>query len=237
MELGDLSPGDLIFLTGTYHDPNRKKQPHNLVHVEIFLGGRTGQCTIASRLVAGTVQEYDTFKYESKSNGNVVYHYRSIDPWIQGICASSCTQHPWSQKKKFRPSGSRTEGVCHEMSPAEAETALYKVLRMCGIQVDTTKPVDRSSKRAHASHTQQHHSSVPVEKKTRGFKRLMKNDSSVLHHREEKSNNGMDDPNGSGSGGHEIAAEGVSGGPSWQEDKGMMNKQQEEEEQQAADLE
>mmetsp|Transcript_15247 Transcript_15247/g.25137 ORF Transcript_15247/g.25137 Transcript_15247/m.25137 type:complete len:237 (+) Transcript_15247:462-1172(+) len=236
MELGDLSPGDLIFLTGTYHDPNRKKQPHNLVHVEIFLGGRTGQCTIASRLVAGTVQEYDTFKYESKSYGNVVYHYRSIDPWIQGICESSCTQHPWSRKKKFRPSGSRTEGVCHEMSPAEAETALYKVLRMCGIQVDTTKPVDRSSKRAHTSHTQ-HHSSVPVEKKTRGFKRLMKNDSSVLHHREEKSNNGMDDPNDSGSGGHEIAAEGVSGGPSWQEDKGMMNKQQEEEEQQAADLE
>jgi len=38
----ELRPGDLIFYEGKYVSERSKKQKHNSVHVEIFLGGETG---------------------------------------------------------------------------------------------------------------------------------------------------------------------------------------------------
>ena len=39
----ELKPGDLIFYEGTYISQRSKTQKHNNVHVEIFLGGETGE--------------------------------------------------------------------------------------------------------------------------------------------------------------------------------------------------
>jgi hypothetical protein len=38
----DLLPGDLIFVQGRYHDSKKKRPLHDIVHVEIFVGGRSG---------------------------------------------------------------------------------------------------------------------------------------------------------------------------------------------------
>lgn len=42
----ELRPGDLIFYEGKYVSERSKKQKHNSVHVEIFLGGETGKSLI-----------------------------------------------------------------------------------------------------------------------------------------------------------------------------------------------
>lgn len=44
-----MEAGDLIFTMGTYYDASRKKQRHGMTHVEIFIGGDTGEATIGSR--------------------------------------------------------------------------------------------------------------------------------------------------------------------------------------------
>jgi hypothetical protein len=41
-----LQPGDLIFYEGIYYSSRSKPQKHNIVHVEIFLGGETGKLII-----------------------------------------------------------------------------------------------------------------------------------------------------------------------------------------------
>lgn len=42
----DLVPGDLIFIQGRYRDAKKKRPPHDIVHVEIFVGGRSGARTL-----------------------------------------------------------------------------------------------------------------------------------------------------------------------------------------------
>ena len=39
----DMKPGDLIFYSATYYDTKKKRQIHDMVHVEIFIGGETGE--------------------------------------------------------------------------------------------------------------------------------------------------------------------------------------------------
>eukprot|EP00360_Condylostoma_magnum_P000164 CAMPEP_0168313310 /NCGR_PEP_ID=MMETSP0210-20121227/1143_1 /TAXON_ID=40633 /ORGANISM="Condylostoma magnum, Strain COL2" /LENGTH=48 /DNA_ID= /DNA_START= /DNA_END= /DNA_ORIENTATION= len=34
----EMKPGDLIFYSATYYNPDRKIHAHNMTHVEIFLG-------------------------------------------------------------------------------------------------------------------------------------------------------------------------------------------------------
>jgi hypothetical protein len=55
-----------------------------MVHVEIFLGGETGEQTVAARERYGVVEIYDTYKFESENYYDIKYHFRSIDPWLQG---------------------------------------------------------------------------------------------------------------------------------------------------------
>jgi hypothetical protein len=45
----ELEHGDLIFYSATYHNPRMKRPPHDMVHVEIFIGGETGEATIGMR--------------------------------------------------------------------------------------------------------------------------------------------------------------------------------------------
>ena len=52
-------------------DPDRsdkcRKQKHDMVHVEIFVGGETGKAVIGSREKQKWIKEYDTYEFESKS--------------------------------------------------------------------------------------------------------------------------------------------------------------------------
>src|SRR5438045_3649756 len=73
-----------------------KRQKHDCVHVEIFLGGETGEATIGSRFFKGKVSEFSTYKFTSTSWDCVSVHFRSLDTWLNGECKSHCPQHPWT---------------------------------------------------------------------------------------------------------------------------------------------
>jgi len=91
-----MKPGDLIFYTGTYYpEKNHKPQKHDMVHVEIFIGGPTGEQTIGARWSKGVVQVFDSYKFVSKAYYDIKYHFRSIDTWLEGQCISHCPDHAW----------------------------------------------------------------------------------------------------------------------------------------------
>ncbi len=91
----ELKPGDLIFYEGTYNSPRSKGQKHNCVHVEIFLGGETGEATIGARYFKGTVKIFDSFKFPCTTWTAYKHHFCSIDTWLDGVCQSICPEHPW----------------------------------------------------------------------------------------------------------------------------------------------
>ena len=66
-----------------------------MTHVEIFLGGATGEMSIASRSAAGTIRIYDTYKFISKKYYNIKWHYRSLDSWLSGFPKLECDFHTW----------------------------------------------------------------------------------------------------------------------------------------------
>ena len=59
-----------------------------MVHVEIFLGGESGEQSIAARKKSGVVSYFNSFKFKSKGYHSIVWHYRSLDTWLDGICKS-----------------------------------------------------------------------------------------------------------------------------------------------------
>lgn len=91
----ELRPGDLIFYEGLYLSKRSKVQKHNNVHVEIFLGGETGEATIGSRFHNGKVSIFPSYKFTSTKWSLVQYHFRSLDTWLEGECRSYCPEHPW----------------------------------------------------------------------------------------------------------------------------------------------
>jgi hypothetical protein len=95
LEEKDLKPGDLIFYEGKFNSPRHKPQKHNNVHVEIFLGGETGEGTIGSRYQRGKVGIFPSYKFKSTTWDLVQYHFRSIDTWLDGVCKSCCPEHKW----------------------------------------------------------------------------------------------------------------------------------------------
>lgn len=68
----EMRPGDLIFYSGRYHDRKRRRHAHDMVHVEIFLGGESGCQTIAARRREGVVQIFDDYRFKSTIYYNVV---------------------------------------------------------------------------------------------------------------------------------------------------------------------
>lgn len=95
LSFDQLKPGDLVFYEGTFTSKRSKVQKHNNVHVEIFLGGETGEATIGARFQKGVVTVFPSYKFESKSWTLIRHHFRSIDTWLDGQCVSHCTEHPW----------------------------------------------------------------------------------------------------------------------------------------------
>ena len=95
LDESQLKPGDLIFYEGLYNSKRSKAQKHNNVHVEIFLGGETGEATIGSRYHRGNVSIFPSYKFKSTTWDLVQYHFRSLDTWLNGECKSHCSEHPW----------------------------------------------------------------------------------------------------------------------------------------------
>lgn len=96
----DLKPGDLVFVSGIYHNPKSKKQRHNMVHVEVWAGN--GDKTIGARWQRGKVQYHNSYKFNAKSYHSMQYHFKSIDTWLKGICKSHCPEHAW-KRSKYKP--------------------------------------------------------------------------------------------------------------------------------------
>lgn len=92
-----LAPGDLIFYSAKFYDPRRKIQKHNIVHIEVFIGGSTGEATIGSRS-RQHVSKHDSFRFVSENYYDIEYHYKSIEPWLQGRLESNCSEHNWTDK-------------------------------------------------------------------------------------------------------------------------------------------
>lgn len=66
-----------------------------MVHIEVFLGGASGEKSIGSRTCINEVSYHDSYKFVSTSYHSIKYHYRSIETWLDGICRSYCPQHKW----------------------------------------------------------------------------------------------------------------------------------------------
>lgn len=108
----EMKPGDLIFWSGKYNNPKRKAFAHDMVHVEVFLGGATGEATIGSRCgdvypFKGVVafDSYRTYASNNTSSHSHQLHFRSIDTWLDGQCVSHCKSCSWVTKFEaaFRP--------------------------------------------------------------------------------------------------------------------------------------
>jgi hypothetical protein len=95
-----MKPGDLIFYSAIFYpEKGWKAQPHNMVHVEIYLGGEnTPERTIAARDSRGVVEINETYQFTSENYYNIEYHFRSIDTWLKGIHKSFCDEHKWEDE-------------------------------------------------------------------------------------------------------------------------------------------
>lgn len=90
-----MQPGDLVFISATYYNPKSRKQRHDMVHVEVWLGD--GIKTIGARWQTGVVNIFDSYAFTSKSYFNMQYHFCSINTWLEGICKSWCKIHKWTR--------------------------------------------------------------------------------------------------------------------------------------------
>lgn len=96
VEFEELKPGDLIFYEAHFSNPDRcKAQKHNMTHVEIYLGGETGRATLGSRYFRGAVNIYPDYEFPCTTWKCYKHHFRSLDTWLDGICKSHCSEHPW----------------------------------------------------------------------------------------------------------------------------------------------
>ena len=66
-----------------------------MVHVEIFIGGETGEETIGARFFRGKVQAWPSYKFTNTSWTTTKYHFKSIDAWLEGKHESYCCEHAW----------------------------------------------------------------------------------------------------------------------------------------------
>jgi len=125
----ELKPGDLIFYQGKYYDKTKKNQIHHMTHVEIFLGGETGESTIGARYKTGTIQIFDSYKFDSKTWELSKYHFKSIDIWIQGICKSFCGTHRWARfKRKKNKDSENTKSTESSPPPITKSTSKKQFL-------------------------------------------------------------------------------------------------------------
>ena len=122
----ELKTGDLIFYEGTFFSSRSKKQKHNIVHVEIFMGelGTEKESTIGARYQRGVIQVFPSFKFVSTTWALVAYHFRSLDPWLEGVCKSCCREHEWiiPDSSYIYAAGKRSIFAIHDEDEAADES-------------------------------------------------------------------------------------------------------------------
>ena len=91
-----MKPGDLVFTQAAMYSEKAKQHVHHITHVEIWVGD--GEKTLGARWAKGVVEIHDSYKFTSKKYGPNKYHFRSIEPWLQGICKSHCKEHAWNPR-------------------------------------------------------------------------------------------------------------------------------------------
>lgn len=69
---------------------------HNIMHVEVYLGPE--EQSLGARWHSGVVQVFNTYKFESKSYRITDIVFKTIDPWLDGICKSYCVYHSWDEQ-------------------------------------------------------------------------------------------------------------------------------------------
>ncbi len=90
-----MKPGDLIFYKADYYEPKtKKKRIHDMVHVEVFMGGNT---TIGARFRKGCIQIHESYQFVSSSYHNIRIYFKSIETWLDGVCHSFCPLHIWGE--------------------------------------------------------------------------------------------------------------------------------------------
>jgi len=109
LEPEHLKPGDLIFWSAEYNDPTRSRRTHDLVHVEVFVGGETGEATIGSRSTdpesfKGVVEHASFRSYAERCTASHDHKlfFRSIDTWLDGVCVSHCKECSWAERRSAR---------------------------------------------------------------------------------------------------------------------------------------
>ncbi len=101
----EMRPGDLIFYQGTYKNEKLKKQKHNIVHIEMYLGDDVDPASercVGSRWHKGVVSIFDSFKFPSKSWSVEKIHFKKLDTWLKGQCVSHCPDHDWRSIDSFK---------------------------------------------------------------------------------------------------------------------------------------
>lgn len=91
----EAKPGDLVFWCGQYTSKRSKKQKHDCLHIEVFLGGETGKATIGARYFRGKVSIFDSYEFTSTAWTPDRIFVRSLDTWLNGEMRSHCPEHPW----------------------------------------------------------------------------------------------------------------------------------------------
>ncbi len=151
------------------------------MHVEIFLGGETGEATIGARFQKGVVSIFPSYKFVSKSWDLVRHHFRSIDSWLDGRCVSCCPDHAWvsessmlyaaaGRKSIFNDEEEGDEGAGDELDDDEPDSSAPHTGRACSPSEDQEGGGDGDWRRglskrrcsSRGTHTRPPHPIVPL---------------------------------------------------------------------------
>uniref|UniRef100_A0A8C4RXG7 Uncharacterized protein n=1 Tax=Erpetoichthys calabaricus TaxID=27687 RepID=A0A8C4RXG7_ERPCA len=104
-----------------HYQPDETRQIHDVVHVEIWMGD--GRRTLGARWQRGRVQVFESYQFISRSYGDMKYHFKSIETWLQGVCMSHCSEHKWGgQSNLLSPKSIFYQEESQQISTGEAAT-------------------------------------------------------------------------------------------------------------------
>ena len=109
LEKEEMRPGDIIFYSAKMYNPKTIIK-HDMVHIEVYLGGKSGEKSIGSRTSINQVSYHDSYRFVGRKYHSIQYHYRSLDTWLEGICKSWCPDHKWRTSRY-----ALTEGNNHRL--------------------------------------------------------------------------------------------------------------------------
>ena len=122
-----LRPGDLIFWSATYNDPTKKPRKHDMVHVEVFLGGESGEQTIGSRSTDPSSfhgvayhESYKSYAERCTASHDFKLYFRSIDHWLNGVCVSHCKTCTWAERPTMCHATSKKYSLFHGADGGES---------------------------------------------------------------------------------------------------------------------